>query len=231
MASRMRSTIEPYYEEDGITLYLGDCREVGLPVADCFVTDPPWGVELAARSTKRAVRPGSYTLFEDTPEYVKAVAVPQVASLVLAGLRGAVTPGVRCMWLYPQPLDLGVFWAPAGAGMSSWGFNCSQPIFYYGSDPFLADGRGSRPNGFQWNNATEENGHPCPKPLPIMQWLVGRVSRPGETVFDPFAGSGTTLLAAKNLGRKAIGVEIEERYCEIAVRRLAQGVLDLEAAA
>lgn len=70
--------------------------------------------------------------------------------------------------------------------------------------------------------------HPCPKPEEFMRWLVGRVSLPGQTVLDPFMGSGSTLRAAKDLGRRAIGIEIEERYCEIAVKRLAQGVLPLE---
>jgi site-specific DNA-methyltransferase (adenine-specific) len=75
---------------------------------------------------------------------------------------------------------------------------------------------------------SEKNGHPCPKPLGLMRWLVARVSKPNETVLDPFMGSGTTLLAAKDMGHRAIGIEIEERYCEIAAKRLSQEVLPLE---
>jgi DNA modification methylase len=222
--------VAPYYDDGAVTVYHGDCREI-LPslAADVFVTDPPYGVDLAARSTKRAVRLGSYTCFEDTPEYVEAVAVPVVRDLLARGMRGALTPGVRNMWRYPGPADVGTIWSAAGAGMSSWGFQCSHPIFYYGKDPYLARGLGSRPNGLAWNNATEENGHPCPKPLAVMLWLVNRVSWVGDTVLDPFAGSGTTLRAAKDLNRRAIGIEIEERYCEIAARRCAQDVLDLTA--
>jgi DNA modification methylase len=66
--------------------------------------------------------------------------------------------------------------------------------------------------------------HPSPKPLNVMRWILGCL--PGETVLDPFMGSGTTLRAAKDLGRRAIGIEIEERYCEIAAKRLAQEVFD-----
>lgn len=73
--------------------------------------------------------------------------------------------------------------------------------------------------------AAGENGHPCPKPLSVALMLVDNVSSPGETIIDPFMGSGTTLRAAKDLGRRAIGIEIEEKYCEIAVNRLAQDVL------
>ena len=68
--------------------------------------------------------------------------------------------------------------------------------------------------------------HPSPKPLCLMKWLVSELSSVGETILDPFAGSGTTGRAAKDLGRKAVLIEREERYCEIAARRMAQGVLD-----
>ena len=216
----------PYYDDGSCVIYHGDCRDFLSISCDAFVTDPPYGVGLKARTSKHGARPGEYGgQFDDGPEYVREVVVPVVVVLLERVGRGALTPGVRCMWDYPEPNDVGVIWSPAGAGMSSWGFNCSHPIFYYGKDPFLALGMGSRPNGVSWNNATEENGHPCPKPLTVVRWLVNRVSMPGEMIFDPFMGSGTTLRAAKDLNRKAIGIEIEERYCEIAAKRLAQEVL------
>jgi len=76
---------------------------------------------------------------------------------------------------------------------------------------------------------TAGRNHITEKPLPLIEWAMGNVAT-GSLVLDPFMGSGTTLVAAKNLGRRAIGIEIEERYCEIAAERLSQGVLDLGAA-
>ena len=70
-----------------------------------------------------------------------------------------------------------------------------------------------------------EMEHPTPKPEQVMRWLVTQSTEIGDLVLDPFMGSGTTLVAAKNLGRRAIGIEIEERYCEIAAKRLSQGIL------
>lgn len=73
----------------------------------------------------------------------------------------------------------------------------------------------------------ERPDHPCPKPEPLMCELVTQFTDPGETILDPFAGSGTTLLAAKRLGRRAIGIEINEGFCEVAAKRLEQGALEL----
>jgi site-specific DNA-methyltransferase (adenine-specific) len=75
--------------------------------------------------------------------------------------------------------------------------------------------------------ASDRPDHPCPKPLPLMRELVSLFTDPGETILDPFMGSGTTLRAAKDLGRKAIGIELEEKWCEVAAKRMSQSVLPL----
>ena len=218
----------PYYDRDGITIYHGDCREI-VPALDginAVVTDPPYGVSFEGKNTKHTMRRESgYIALDDSPEYVATVVVPIIQQFVDAGLRVVMTPGLRNMFAYPKPDGVGTIFYPSGAGLGRWGFTCSQPIFYYGKDPYLATGQGHRPDSFSTTEAAPDNGHPCPKPIKTMRWLVNKASLPGETILDPFMGSGTTIRAAKDLGRKAIGIEIEEQYCEIAVRRLSQQVL------
>jgi len=221
--------VKPYYEHGGITIYHGDCREV-LPalVYDVAITDPPYGVEFKGKATKWTRPGGGYSAISDTSDEIYAIVLPIVRELVADGKRAVITPGRRCMFRYPEPKTAGAIFYPSGAGMNSWGFTCSQPIYYYGKDPYLATRQGSRPDSFSTTEAAPPNGHPCPKPLGTMRWLVRRGSLHGETVLDPFMGSGTTLVAALNEGRRAIGIEIEERYCEIAAKRLEQEVLPLE---
>ena len=78
-----------------------------------------------------------------------------------------------------------------------------------------------------YEKADRPEGHPGPRSLKAARWLLSWWSDEGETILDPFMGSGTTLRAAKDLGRKAIGIEIEERYCELAAKRMAQTVMPL----
>lgn len=227
--------MKPYYEDNFVTLYHGDCRDV-LPAlsADVTVTDPPYGVGLRTKMAKNHGRGGSHpvgnasVVYGDDPEQTK-VLIGQVVPLMLSVTpRALIFCGFRMLHSYPPPVVIGAVFVPQGSGYTPWGFQTSQPILYYGADPYLADGKGNRPNGFLDSGAKGETfDHPCPKPLRWMVWAVNRASREGETVLDPFAGTGTTLVAAKGIGRRAIGIEVEEKYCEIAAGRLAQGVLDL----
>lgn len=110
---------------------------------------------------------------------------------------------------------------PPAAGVGPWGFVNFHPMLFYGK----RGGVGSRPLSMESFATSEESDHPCPKPIKWMTWALSLTD--SQTVLDTFAGSGTTLRAAKDLGRKAIGIEIEERYCEIAAKRMAQEVLAL----
>lgn len=203
---------KPYYEKDGQTIYHADCRDIlpYLPKVDLVLTDPPYGVEV------------KYDSFEDTPDNLENIVVPIVTECIKRYGRVVLTSGNKYAWKYPKPSDVGVWFNPAGTGFGSWGFCLAHLILYYGKDPY-PNKMASSVTGFFGRDGTAPD-HPCPKPLRFMEWLVNRTSLLTDTILDPFMGSGTTLVAAKELGRKATGIEIEERYCEIAAKRLAQEV-------
>ena len=205
------------------TLYLGDCRDI-LPTlgkVDAVVTDPPYGVGYEGSTTKHSAKSGEgYASFDDTPEEIALVCVPAVRLAVSLARSAVLTPGLANCHLYDVPRAQGCIFYPSGANTGPWGFICSQPLYYYGADPYLAKQMGRRPNGFMTTERAEENGHPCPKPIGQTKWMVNRVSFEGETILDPFMGSGTTGVAAVQMGRQFIGIEREERYFKIACRRI-----------
>jgi site-specific DNA-methyltransferase (adenine-specific) len=195
--------IAPYYEEPGITIYCADCRDVlpHLPKVDLVLTDPPYGM-LKAEWDMRIV--------------------PVASWLPLARTLGPVALfcGIQGIFDYPRPN-----WTMAWVRMASTqrngalrGFSNWEPILTYGLQA-LSNDVVSMPNDSDVN-------HPTPKPERLMRALISRLCR--GIVLDPFMGSGTTLVAAKQLGRRAIGIEICEAYCKIAVDRLRQEALLLE---
>jgi len=114
-----------------------------------------------------------------------------------------------------KPDAIGGVYVAAGAGRNVWGFKNLLPVLLYGTAPDLH--LGARvPTVLRSSDTAEKCGHPCPKPISWMKWLVTLTSREGETIIDPFMGSGTTGVAALNLGRKFIGVEIDPEYFNIA---------------
>jgi DNA modification methylase len=116
---------------------------------------------------------------------------------------------------------------PSGVGASWWGFSCWQPILVYGKDPYLAHGEGRHPDTMIMRNSVDidKSGHPCPKPFNVMRWIIERTTRVGDTVFDPFMGSGTTGVACLQLGRNFIGCELDPEYFKIASQRVKQAAL------
>lgn len=218
----------PYWSGDGIALYLGDCREVTeWLTADVLVTDPPygrgWKQGWTAKSGGTDGHPG---IAGDKDTGVRDVA------LLRWGDRHAVAfgdpmlappVGTRQVLGYHKAVD-------AGNKGTFGGFRRDLEAVYL-IGPWIAglNGRSSvLASGTCLQGGTHgltaRYGHPHAKPVDVMETLIAAC--PPGVIADPFAGSGSTLIAARNQGRRAIGVEIEERYCEAAARRLDQGILE-----
>ena len=208
-----------------VRLVRGDCvnvlRKLGDQNIRAVVTDPPYGVDFEGKSYRGKRITNGYANHDDTAEFVGDVVVPLIVKCIAMFERVVVTPGTRNMFLYPKPSEVGAIYMPAGQGFGRWGFTCFQPILYYGKCPYLAAGKGHRPNSFSTSETARANGHPCPKPIGWMKWLVRKASLAGETVLDPFMGSGTTGVACVMTGRSFVGIEIDPSYFKIAERRIA----------
>ena len=218
--------MKPYYERGGITIFHGDCREVlpGLDPVDLVLTDPPYGIGLGKTSGAGAghgLRLDGYATHNDSYGSFVSDVVPRINEALDLAARAAVFTGPN-IHEQRKPDAIGGVHCPAGAGRHCWGFKTFLPVLLYGKAPEL--NLGGKPTSITSTRTARKNGHPVPKPVEWMRWLVLLASTEGETILDPFMGSGTTLRAAKDLGRKAIGIEIEERYCEIAAKRLGQEV-------
>lgn len=202
-----------------VRLYLGDCLEIMKTMADasvdCVVTDPPYG------------NGTPYASYDDSPEHLAELVAAFMPEVLRVAKRALITCGVANIHLYPTPKWVLSWSSPAGIGSGPWGFCCWQPILAYGKDPYMQANLGRRPDSFMFNSPTEPNGHPCPKPLEFMRWLVRRGSLPGESVIDPFMGSGTTGLACRMEGRDFVGIELDAGYFEIAKRRIERAQLPL----
>jgi site-specific DNA-methyltransferase (adenine-specific) len=227
--------VQPYYQDEAVTVYCAPCETVlsWLGPVDAVITDPPYGVGLTEKVMKGHRITASST-YADTEASILPNILAVVAWAKASAKRAVITTGVRLVFSYPKPDAMGCIYCPVGAGRDAWGFGCFHPILYYGKCPYLAKGLGSRPNSFSSTHpgmhvTKEQWDHPCPKPIEWMRWLVNRGSLPGETLLDPFAGTGTTGIAARELGRKAILIEQEEQYCAIIVQRLRQTVIPVPA--
>lgn len=208
----------PYYADDYVTIYHGDAREV-LPTvqADCVITDPPYGLR-PINGTGYGRGRDRIAGDEDTDASDWLVSVwngPAIVFGLWQGHPAGRVPVRQLVWSKTQ----------MGLSGSSLPWRNSHEVAWVFGEGWTAPDRGT-----VWTTSREQRPqHPTQKPVELMQWLV-EAAPPHWVILDPFMGSGTTLVAAKNLGRRAIGSELEERYCEIAADRCRQGVLDLGAA-
>lgn len=222
--------MNPYYEDDHVTLYHGDCREVDLPRVDLVLTDPPYGVSYSSNSgVGRGTRPITNDGARLALRLQRSVLPRLDAEHVLWFTRWDAWPDV---WV-----DLGQWFRMRGLLVWDKGTPGMGDLRHWGPSYELiasaGEGRtvGSRDQSvLRFPTAPSANrNHPTEKPLPLLAYLLEKMDP--QTVADPFAGSGSTLVAAKQAGRRAIGVEVDERYCEIAANRLSAATLDFPAVA
>jgi len=217
-----------YYQDDKITIYHGDCLDImpNIGKFDLLLTDPPYGINLGktkGTGGSHGMVFDAYESYDDTYENFVDEIVPRLNRAIEICDRGIVWTGPH-IHEQRKPNCIGGVYCPAGAGRHGWGFKTFLPVLLYGNGPEIHKGA-PYPTVIKSGSKPEQNGHPCPKPLEWIKWCVNLGSREGGTIIDPFAGSGTTGRAAKDLGRKCILIEREERYCEIAAKRMAQEVL------
>lgn len=212
--------MKPYYEHAGITIYHGDCREVmeeweGLRTKsfDLLLTDPPYGID--ADRNRGSAKYGWKDYEIQGGGWDKTPVEAETLFTAIRMANGAIVWGGN---YYPLPPSMGwIVWDKCqrefslADGELAWtSFKKATRIFSYSRATF---------------NSDEERQHPTQKPEALMTWCIEKYST--GSILDVFMGSGTTLAAAKRLGRTATGIEIHEPYCEMAAKRLSQETLPL----
>lgn len=188
-----------------VELIHGDCLEVmcgmGDKSVDVVITDPPYGVNYRNNEWDKEI-----------PEWLD---IARNKSSVLV-----FTTAIITLWNYPQPDWVGCWKIKAGASRSRLGgFNHWCPIMFYGKPKFIVDTfETSLGKTIHENKGID---HPSPKPLNLMKWIIENSSNEGDTILDPFMGSGTTGVACVQLNRNFIGIEIDKGYFDIASKRIA----------
>ena len=228
-------TTVPYYADDLVTLYLGDCLEIDAWLAaDVLVTDPPYGIAWSVPQGafnkhlgKQAHPIGHAGIANDQDAKVRDDVLRlwgERPSVVFGSLNEPPPIGSKQTLVWQKPGNAGIFGSIGG-----WRRD-AEAIYLLGAWPKLPAARSGVLRSNTKALATYvKYGHPHGKPNDVMESLIE--SCPAGIIADPFAGGGSTLVAARNLKRQAIGVELEERYCEIIAKRLDQGVLDFDSEA
>ena len=217
--------MRPYYQDTSATIYHGDARVIvpSLAPVDLVLTDPPYGIGEArgknkTRDAKAAARDYGTSDWDDAPppDWVFGLIRSMSTWQIIFGGNYFTLPPSSC-WLV-------------------WDKDNGECDFADCELAWTNLKKAVRRKRFRWAGMIQEDMahketryHPTQKPLPVILWALQQAPEDVETVLDPFMGSGTTLRAAKDLGRRAIGVELDERYCEVAARRLAQECLPMTA--
>jgi DNA modification methylase len=219
--------VTPYYSDEFVTLYHGDCLidwAAEWNTADLLLTDPPYGIAWTlpdynggrphngiANDGNTAARDSVLKMWGDRPAYV--FGAPTLAP----------PAGTKQTLVWGKPVSAGIF-GSVGGWRRDW-----EAVYLLGNWPKAPASRSGILRTRGSLTAYANGDHPHAKPVILLEALI--LPTDAALIADPFAGSGSTLIAARNQRRKAIGVEIEERYCEIAANRLAQDVFDFGGAA
>ena len=211
--------MKPYYEHAGITIYHGDCRDIlpALPMVDLVLTDPPYGIgrdgqkmSTGGHGGRKAYDFGGWDSTRPDADVFGLLLKAGLSHVIWGGNYFADLLPPRSGWLV---WDKGQRIKQSDGELAWTSEDRALRIYELNRVALMMDGA----------------EHPTQKPVALIRWCIWFFPD-AQTILDPFVGSGTTLVAAKNEGRRAIGIEIEERYCEIAAKWLSQEVLPLEMA-
>lgn len=201
---------------EGITLYLGDCRDVlpSLGRVDAVVTDPPYGISYKSPSGRGKTIRGDYAVIAgDTEEFDPSPFLSFEQVVLFGANHYANKLPNSAKWL---------IWDKRDGATSNNNSDCEMA--------WVKVGGSARLIRYLWNGmlkASERDDlrvHPTQKPIAVMEWVIEQTSEEGQTILDPYMGSGTTGIAAVRLARKFIGIEIDERYFSIACKRITQAL-------
>ena len=195
---------QPYYEDEHVTLYHGDCADIlpHLPQVDLVLTDPPYGIGIASNPVRQKHERKDWDNAPPDYRLIKLVVKAGKQAIIWGGNYFALPPS-QCFFIWdkqqPEKFSLAMV-------EMAW-TNIKMPA-----------------KMFRKSVLSYKKEHPTEKPVSLMSWCIGKSNNP-LSILDPFAGSGSTLRAAKDMGIKAIGIEREKQYCDVIVKRMKQQVL------
>jgi site-specific DNA-methyltransferase (adenine-specific) len=221
--------VKPYYDDGLATIYLGDCREFLPGLSGTMITDPPFNIGYHYKSFKDKMNPGEYLKFLSSVLFNNLVLIHYPEDLFRFSSFSERTPEKVVAWVYNSN--------QGGKAWRSIAWFGVKPNFKLVGQPYknpkdkrvkklIEAGRQARL--YDWwevqmvkNVSKEKTSHPCQMPFEVMRRVVGITPLEGGAFIDPFMGSGTTLVASKAAGKKCVGIELDESYCEIAAKRLS----------
>ena len=245
--------MKPYYDEDGITIYLGDCREIlpSLPKVDLVLTSPPYFVGREYEQYLKTIEEYWELLKVCWEESIEVLGEGRQIVVNIAHNASVDTPAFLSVQLSSLGLEFidNIIWEKPDGASPRFGCLVRNPYatWYLPNHTYehllvYSKGKSRRDRltlldinyalkfrGDIWRLRSETNSkHSAPFPERLVAPVITFYTNPNETILDPFLGSGTTAYSAKKLGRKCIGIEIEEKDCEIAAKRLSQTVMKLD---